>query len=138
MFYFHKNGPFKNCPIFTEPDLKRARRTGLSARRARRTNSSRPQGRNLEVALDFQLHIFPKETRIIPFVCLSSRFSLFLIVLVSLPCHRCRALAGRQTTRPAPAARNRVATASQSSCMPLQPENVFFFNKCRFNLQMVF
>ena len=44
---FQKNDPFlkfKKCPIFTGPDLKGARRTGLSAQRARRTKSSRPEG----------------------------------------------------------------------------------------------
>ena len=47
----------------------------------------------------------------------------FLIVSVSLLCHRCPALAGPQTARPAPAARNKVAAASQSCCTPPQPEN---------------
>ena len=37
-------GHLKKCPIFTGPDLKRAQRTTLSARRARRTKSSRPEG----------------------------------------------------------------------------------------------
>ena len=41
---FTKMAHLKKCPIFTGPDLKRARRTGLSARRARRTKSSRPEG----------------------------------------------------------------------------------------------
>merc|ERR1719291_1665358 len=67
------------------------------------------------------MHIFPKETRIIPFFCLSSRFFLFLIVLVSLPCHRCPTLAGPQTARPAQATRSRAAAASPSSCTPPRP-----------------
>ena len=49
MFYFHKNVPFKKCPIFTGPDLKRARCTGLSAQRARRTKLRGPKGLQLEV-----------------------------------------------------------------------------------------
>ena len=54
--FFKKNAPFsKKCPIFkkyfifTGPDLKQARRTGLSARRARRKKSRGPKGLQLEV-----------------------------------------------------------------------------------------
>ena len=43
---YSQNAPFKKCPTFNGPDLKQARRTGLSARRARRTKST---GLQLEV-----------------------------------------------------------------------------------------
>ena len=40
---------FKKYPIFTGPDLKGARRTVLSAQRARRSKSRGPKGLQLEV-----------------------------------------------------------------------------------------
>ena len=43
---FTKIAHLKRCPIFTGPDLKRARRTSLSARRARRTKSRGPPARS--------------------------------------------------------------------------------------------
>ena len=47
---FSKKVPiFKKCSIFTGPDLKRAWRTGLSARRAQRTKSRGPKGLQLKV-----------------------------------------------------------------------------------------
>ena len=56
MAHLHKNGLFskkwpifQKCPIFTGPNLKRARHTGLSARMARKTKSRGPKGLQLEV-----------------------------------------------------------------------------------------
>ena len=40
---------FQKCAIFTGPDLKRARRTGLSARRVQRMKSRGLKGLQLEV-----------------------------------------------------------------------------------------
>ena len=47
--FSHKWPIFQKCPIFTGPDLQQARRTSLSAWRARRTKSRGPKGLQLEV-----------------------------------------------------------------------------------------